>query len=96
MLTMPTLENSEDVAFEDVFRFGSGKGGCMKGCGGRCGIGGSGSCGIGGSGCCTGVLALLVGTTKDVRFPSNVGTLRKGFGELSQEPAVGKEEFSIV
>lgn len=58
----------------------------MKGCGGSCGCGGSG--GNCGSGC---VLALVVGTTKDVRFPSNVGRVWRGFAELGQEPAVGKE-----
>ena len=80
---LSTLENSEEVAFEDTLGFEPARGGCIWGCGGRCGCGGN--CG---SGCCIVVLALLVGTTRDVRFPSNVGRVWSGLGKLGQESAV--------
>ena len=65
---LPTLENSEEDTFEEVLRFEPTRGGCSCGC--ICGC----SCGLRcGSGCCVGALALIDGTTRDVRLPSKVG-----------------------
>ena len=80
---LSTFENSEEVVFEDTMGFDPARGGCIWGCGGSCGCG----CNCG-SGRCIGVLALLFGTTRDVRFPSNVGRVWSGIGKLGQESAV--------